>query len=183
MTSTIKTKVQQLSASSSSGSKTDESLRTSSDNAKYIIAAIVFGAAIGNIFVAKSKMRSFKFSIFKKSTKTNTDKSDKSRVNEPHYENFKNWDGRTNTAGKSYFDEYVDPHNKMLMLSLKYLNALNLPISKMPTHHEVKEAYRVIALAHHPDRNINSATEKSVDIFNKASDAKNKLLQTLAYSK
>ena len=177
MSTTLKTKIQEWSQPKDPA---DKKIHLSfSDDTKYIIAAIIFGAAVGNIFLAR-KMKTIKFKFFSNSNKykydVNNQRKNKNQEFNESFDTQKNsniYNQDENINNQSY-------QNEFLLLISDELKHLNLPLNKIPSSDEVKSAYRKMALHHHPDRiskdikNYNLV--KSQGIFHNATIAKEKLL-------
>ena len=142
---------------------------SSGGNTKYVLAAIIFGAAVGNIFFAK-KMKGIKINFYKKSERVNV-----------HGNNFNRETNGKNRVHSKPIDEDEYRMLEALEEISGELSMLSLPQDKLPSAIEVKEAYRRLVLLHHPDRNRdNKLGRKSSEIFNRATEAKDKLLQSIA---
>jgi hypothetical protein len=153
-----------------------------SGNTKYVIAAIIFGAAVGNIFLAK-KMKSIKINFFKKNSDIRQDGTTNAGPNVK-------WNDSTTASSSSHgTSKNTSNRDKIgiagndfqnfswVPLSLKHLN---LPEDELPTIDKIKDAYRKIALAHHPDSMKSEFNpENSRKIFQDATVAKEKLLAVL----
>ena len=175
MSTTLKTKIQEWSQPKDSA---DKKIHLSfSDDTKYIIAAIIFGAAIGNIFLAR-KMKTIKFKFFSNSNKYDVNKQSKNK-NQEYNESF-DTQKKSNRYKQGESIKNQSYQNEFLLLISDELKHLNLPLNKIPSSDEVKSAYRKMALHHHPDRiskdikNYNMV--KSQGIFHNATISKEKLL-------
>ena len=170
-------KARSSSADSDAPSSSSSQLSTGT---QYFIAALTIGAAIGNIFVMKNR-KNFKFKFFK-------DEAQKAREHQQRHQH-NNSSGSSGSGGSGRYKrgheqeenvcEYgYCPMPKHLVESIE---VLSLSTEKLPSEKEIKDAYRKVALVHHPDMNhrLVEEKEKSRKVFEKATIAKDQLLDVL----
>jgi len=173
-------------SSSSSGRKNesdDSAADMFSGNTKYVLGAIIFGAAVGNIFLAK-RMKNIKINFYKAKS-SNSSSNNSSNSEGPNVRGSANSDPSSssrfnhNRTHHSQTQPSTEEMRRLLEVS-GYLLDLSLPTDKFPTSDDVKEAYREVALLYHPDKvKDKKLLHKSKDKFSKATIAKNKLLELL----
>lgn len=144
---------------------------------KYVIAASVLGACIGNMFVARKMRGIMKLKVPAAESATAAGWSSPppphsgrarvegeeararqaQRVRDYNYQ--REQQEQVHEAYRTWARHKYDPHRRPRNVELlgldamtPYLQALGLPTSELPSKKEVKEAYGKIAMQSHPDR-------------------------------
>ena len=192
-------KARSSSADSDAPSSSSSKLSTGT---QYFIAVLTIGAAIGNIFVMKNR-KNFKFKFFK-------DEAQKAREHQQRHQHNNSsgssgsggsgsgsggsgsGSGGSGSGGSSSSSRYKRGHEQEENVCeygycpipkhlVESIEVLSLSTEKLPSEKEIKDAYRKVALVHHPDMNhrLVEEKEKSRKVFEKATIAKDQLLDVL----